>query len=55
MNNAASILFIDDEPGSRESLALLFAREGYQVEAVAAGEDALSLLSNSLKRAMTSS
>jgi len=45
MNNAASILFIDDEPGSRESLALLFAREGYQVEAVAAGEDALSLLS----------
>ena len=45
MNNAASILFIDDEPGSRESLALLFAREGYQVEAVAAGEEALSLLS----------
>jgi len=45
MNNAASILFIDDEPGSRESLALLFAREGYQVEAVAAGEEALNLLS----------
>lgn len=45
MNNAASILFIDDEPGSRESLTLLFAREGYQVEAVAAGEEALSLLS----------
>ncbi len=45
MNNAASILFIDDESGSRESLTLLFAREGYQVEAVAAGEDALSLLS----------
>jgi DNA-binding NtrC family response regulator len=45
VNNAASILFIDDEPGSRESLTLLFQREGYQVEAVAAGEDALSLLS----------
>jgi two-component system response regulator AtoC len=44
LNNAASILFIDDEPGSRESLTLLFAREGYQVEAVAAGEEALSLL-----------
>jgi len=45
MSNAGSILFIDDEPGSRESLTLLFAREGYQIEAVAAGEEALSLLS----------
>lgn len=45
MNNAASILFIDDEPGSRESLSLLFEREGYHVEAVAAGEEALGLLS----------
>ena len=45
MNNAASILFIDDESGSRESLTLLFEREGYLVEAVAAGEEALSLLS----------
>ncbi len=45
MNNAASILFIDDEPGSREGLTLLLEREGYQVEAVAAGEEALSLLS----------
>ena len=45
MNNAARILFIDDEPGSRESLTLLFEREGYLVEAVAAGEEALSLLS----------
>jgi DNA-binding NtrC family response regulator len=45
MDHAASILFIDDEPGSRESLTLLFKREGYNVEAVAAGEDALSLLS----------
>jgi len=45
MHNAASILFIDDEPGSRESLTILFEREGYHVEAVAAGEEALSLLS----------
>ena len=45
MNNAARILFIDDESGSRESLTLLFEREGYLVEAVAEGEEALSLLS----------
>ena len=45
MHNAASILFIDDDPGSRESLTILFEREGYQVEAVAAGEEALTLLS----------
>ncbi len=44
MNNAARILFIDDEPGSRESLTLLFKREGYHVDAVSAGEEALSLL-----------
>jgi DNA-binding NtrC family response regulator len=45
MDNTARILFIDDEPGSREGLTLLLEREGYQVEAVAAGEEALSLLS----------
>lgn len=45
MNDVARILFIDDEPGSREGLTLLFEREGYQVEAVAAGEEAISLLS----------
>jgi DNA-binding NtrC family response regulator len=45
MNDFARILFIDDEPGSREGLTLLFEREGYQVEAVAAGEEAISLLS----------
>ena len=45
MHDAGSILFIDDEPGSRESLTLLFAREGYQIEAVSAGEEALGLLS----------
>jgi DNA-binding NtrC family response regulator len=44
MHSAGSILFIDDEPGSRESLTLLFAREGYQIEAVGAGEEALGLL-----------
>jgi DNA-binding NtrC family response regulator len=44
MNDAACILFIDDEPGSRESLTLLLEREGYRVDAVAAGEEALGLL-----------
>jgi len=39
------ILFIDDEPGSREGLTLLLEMEGYQVDAVAAGEEALQLLS----------
>ena len=45
MDNIARILFIDDDPGSRESLTLLLELEGYEVEAVAAGEDAMELLS----------
>ena len=45
VDNAAHILFIDDDPGSREGLTLLLKLEGYLVEAVAAGEDALELLS----------
>jgi two-component system response regulator AtoC len=45
MSYAARMLFIDDEPGSREGLTLLLEREGYQVEAVAAGEEAINLLS----------
>ncbi len=45
MDNIARILFIDDDPGSRESLTLLLELEGYQVEAVAVGEDAIELLS----------
>lgn len=45
MADSARILFIDDEPGSREGLSLLLEREGYQVDAVASGEDALKLLS----------
>jgi len=44
MSNASRILFVDDESGSRESLTLLLRREGYQVDAVAAGEEALGLL-----------
>lgn len=44
MNDAARILLIDDEPGNRESLTLLLEREGYRVDAVAAGEEALGLL-----------
>ncbi len=45
MDTIARILFIDDEPGSREGLTLLLKRQNYHVDAVAAGEDALSLLS----------
>jgi DNA-binding NtrC family response regulator len=45
MSDASRILFIDDEPGSREGLTLLLQCEGYIVDAVAAGEDALRLLS----------
>ncbi|MEJ2471543.1 MAG: sigma-54 dependent transcriptional regulator [Desulfuromonadales bacterium] len=45
METAGKILFIDDEPGSREGLTLLLKREGHQVEAVADGEHALRLLS----------
>ena len=45
MSDSAKILFIDDEAGSRESLTLLLEREGYRVDTVGAGEDALSLLS----------
>jgi two-component system response regulator AtoC len=44
MNNVARILFIDDEPGNRESLTLLLEREGYRVDAVDAGEKAMDLL-----------
>jgi DNA-binding NtrC family response regulator len=43
-NQDSNILFIDDEPGSREGLSLLLGREGYQVDAVAAGEEALKLI-----------
>jgi len=40
----ASILLIDDEPGSRDGLGLLLRREGYEIEAVDSGEAALTLL-----------
>jgi len=42
---ATHILFVDDEPGSREGLTLLLTKEGYSVDAVEAGEAALKLLS----------
>lgn len=45
MQQNAQILFIDDESGSRESLSLLLKREGYEVDAVAAGEEAIKRLS----------
>jgi len=45
MEHAARILFVDDEPGSRESLSLLLEHEGYQVDTASDGENALRLLS----------
>lgn len=45
MNCNTHILFIDDETGSREGLTLLLEREGYLVEAVSVGEEAIRLLS----------
>ncbi|NIN62456.1 MAG: response regulator, partial [Gammaproteobacteria bacterium] len=45
MEDTVHILFIDDETGSREGLTLLLEKEGFQVDAVAAGEEALQLLS----------
>ena len=44
MEHAARILFVDDEPGSRESLSLLLEHEGYQVDTASDGEKALRLL-----------
>ena len=44
MQEAARILLIDDEPGSREGLGLLLRRAGYHVEAAESGEAALDLL-----------
>jgi DNA-binding NtrC family response regulator len=44
MSEAARILLIDDEPGSREGLKLLLQREGYIIDAVESGELALELL-----------
>lgn len=45
MDHAARILFVDDEPGSREGLTLLLEHEGYLVETASDGENALRLLS----------
>lgn len=36
-----SILIVDDEPGIRETVAAVLSDEGYKVEAVASGEEAL--------------
>ncbi len=40
----ASILIVDDESGIRESLGALLRDEGYDVEAVASGEECLERL-----------
>lgn len=45
MDDFAGILFIDDEPSSREGISLLFNREGFDIDTVADGEEALKLLS----------
>ena len=45
MEHAAHILFVDDEPGSREGLTLLLQHEGYHVDAASDGEMALRLFS----------
>ena len=39
---SAKILVIDDDPGVRESLGELLRSEGYQVDAVASGEEGLT-------------
>ncbi len=44
MSEPASILLVDDDPGSREGLGLLLKGEGYQAEAAATGEEALDLI-----------
>ncbi len=44
MDQLARLLLVDDEAGSREGLCLLLKREGYAVDAVDAGEDAVDLL-----------
>ncbi|MBI3129061.1 MAG: sigma-54-dependent Fis family transcriptional regulator [Candidatus Tectomicrobia bacterium] len=41
MNNGASILVVDDEERVRTLLSRLLTEEGYQVDAVASGEEAL--------------
>ncbi len=40
----ATVMVIDDEAGIRESMAILFRREGYRVEAVESGERAVEIL-----------
>ncbi len=41
---AASVLVVDDEPASRESLADVLKEEGYELASAASGEEALGLL-----------
>ena len=40
----ANILLVDDESGIRESLGALLRDEGYEVEAVASGEECVERL-----------
>jgi two-component system nitrogen regulation response regulator NtrX len=42
MSNHPHLLVVDDEAGIRESLSSILKDEGYQVDAVASGEEALA-------------
>ncbi len=44
MTKRNTILIVDDEAGIRESLVSILTEEGYQVEAVASGEEALPIV-----------
>ncbi len=44
MTKRSTVLIVDDEAGIRESLASILTEEGYQVEAVASGEEALAMI-----------
>jgi len=46
MSDAAQILLIDDDPGSREGLGLLLRREGYAVTTADSGEEGVELLTS---------
>ena len=41
MNDKASVLIVDDDEGTRRSLALVFSKKGYQVDIAASAREAL--------------
>ncbi|MDD1728970.1 MAG: response regulator, partial [Methanospirillum sp.] len=44
------ILVMDDEPGIREILQIILSREGFQVDAVSCGEDAVSAVAKAYEK-----